>query len=57
VWRESMLERFGVFHQYEEAIYLKLSHRHTVESFKKATQVYLNSKGSPPASVSVMLRS
>ena len=57
VWRESMLKRFGVDHPYDKAIYLKLSHRYTLEGFKKATQGYLNSKGSPPASVKVMLRS
>jgi len=56
VWRESMLKRFGVDQPYDKDIYLKLSHRYTLEGFKKATGVYLNSKGSPPASVKVMLR-
>jgi DNA-binding transcriptional regulator YhcF (GntR family) len=56
VWRESMLKRFGVDQPYDKELYLKLSHRYTLEGFKKATGVYLNSKGSPPASVKVMLR-
>jgi DNA-binding transcriptional regulator YhcF (GntR family) len=56
VWRESMLKRFGVDQPYEKELYIRLSHRYTLEGFKKATQVYLNSKGSPPASVKVMLR-
>jgi hypothetical protein len=57
VWRESMLKRFGVDQPYDKELYLKLSHRYTLEGFKKAAQGYLNSKGSPPASVKVMLRS
>jgi hypothetical protein len=52
-----MRARFGIDHPYDKAIYLELSHRYTLEGFKKATGVYLNSKTSPPASVKVMLRS
>ena len=56
VWLEGLRARFGVDQPYEKELYLKLSHRYTLEGFKKATQVLLSTKGSPPASVKVMLR-
>ena len=55
VWQEG-LKRWGVSHPYDKELYDTLSHRYTLEGFKKATQAYLNSKGTPPASVKVMLR-
>lgn len=56
VWQEG-LKRWGVSQPYEKELYLKLSRRYTLEGFKKATGILLNSKSSPPASVSIMLRS
>jgi len=56
VWLEGMRSRFGIDHPYDKELYLKLSRRYTLEGFKKATGAYLNSKSSPPASVSIMLR-
>ena len=56
VWLDGLRARFGTDQPYEKELYLKLSHRYTLEGFKKATQVLLNSKSSPPASVSIMLR-
>ena len=56
VWQEA-LAVYGISHQYDKELYTKLSHRYTLEGFKKATQVLLNSKGTPPASVKIMLRS
>lgn len=56
VWQEA-LAVYGISHQYEKDIYAKLATRYTLEDFKKATQVLINSKGRPPASVSIMLRS
>lgn len=56
VWQEA-LAVYGISHQYEKDIYAKLSHRYTLEDFKKATQVLIKSRGRPPASVSIMLRS
>ena len=56
VWREAMESRYGITPQYEIELYTLLSHRHTIEDFKKATGILLNSKGRPPASVSIMLR-
>ena len=57
VWLEGLRSRFGIDQPYDKELYIRLSHRYTLEGFKKATQGYLNSKGSPPASVKVMLRS
>ena len=57
VWLEGLRARFGTDQPYEKELYLKLSHRYTLESFKKATQALLSTKTSPPASVSIMLRS
>lgn len=56
VWLEEMRNRFGLDHPYDKELYDTLSHRYTLEDFKKATQAYLNSKGTPPASVKVLLR-
>lgn len=56
VWQEA-LAVYGISHQYDKKLYTKLSHRYTLEGFKKATQVLINSRGRPPASVSIMLRS
>jgi hypothetical protein len=56
VWLEGLRSRFGIDQPYDKELYIKLSHRYTLEGFKKATQGYLNSKTSPPASVSIMLR-
>ena len=55
VWQEA-LAVYGISHQYDKELYDRLSHRYTLEDFKKATQVLINSKGRPPASVSIMLR-
>jgi len=57
VWLEGLRSRFGIDQPYEKELYLKLSYRYTLEGFKKATQVLLSTKTSPPASVKVMLRS
>ena len=56
VWLEGLRSRFGIDHPYDKELYDTLSRRYTLEGFKKATQAYLNSKGSPPSTVKVMLR-
>lgn len=56
VWREALESRYGITPPYDIELYAKLSHRYTLEGFKKATQGHLNSVTSPPSTVKIMLR-
>lgn len=55
-YRSHMLNRFGTDLPYDKPFWDQLSHRYTLESFKKVAGVFFGSLSSPPANPRALLR-
>jgi|GEM_PF-5208563 DNA-binding transcriptional regulator YhcF (GntR family) len=55
-YRSLLLSRFGADLPYQKEIWLQISHRHTLETFKEAASMLINSKNAPPSSPRIFLK-
>lgn len=56
VWKEAVLKRWGIYHQYDEALFTLLASRYSLEEWLNLIPLELARRTSPPTNARVMLK-